>query len=406
MIDVPVTHFKPRDIGTSVERLIELGYTHDIDGQPLSKENQILELYPQDFIPSQKAEDYLLRTSAFVDELLERFYEMEPFYNAETAKDLVGHLCVGLAPHTSGGVLTRIIGWSKASAGYGHTLYHAAKRRNCDGDEDALILLLDCLLNFSRVLLPSNRGGRMDAPLTLSTRLNPEELDKEALNVDTSWWYHRGFYEATQEQPNPTEIANQMDIVDRRKGSIGALRGYGFTHDAHSMDSGPENSSYKTLETMIDKMNAQLLLGQQLRAVDVRNVASQVVESHFLPDLRGNLLAFTRQKFRCVRCGRSFRRFPLSGKCIETPDHSRGGEGMRSGIDFARGEAHLCGGNLALTVSEGAVRKYIRVMQHVIEHYEVDLYTKQRVDGLVSSTDSLFKNDRVTVFTLDDFISG
>jgi len=25
---------------------------------------------------------------------------------------------------------------------------------------------------------------------------------------------------------------------------------------------------------------------------------------------------------------------------------------------------------------------------------------------LVSSTDSLFKNDRVTVFTLDDFISG
>jgi DNA polymerase II large subunit len=79
---------------------------------------------------------------------------------------------------------------------------------------------------------------------------------------------------------------------------------------------------------------------------------------------------------------------------------------MRSGIDFARGEAHLCGGNLALTVSEGSVRKYIRVMQHVIEHYEVDLYTKQRVDGLVNSTDSLFKNDRVTVFTLDDFISG
>ena len=406
MIDVPITHFKPRDIGTGIKRLNELGYTHDIDGLPLSKDDQVVELYPQDFIPSRRAEDYLIRASAFVDELLERFYGMDPFYNVETSEDLVGHLCVGLAPHTSGGVLTRIIGWSNASAGYGHTLYHAAKRRNCDGDEDALILLLDCLLNFSKVLLPSNRGGKMDAPLTLSTRLNPEELDKEALNVDTSWWYHRGFYEATQDQPIPNELSNQMDIVDRRKGSIGAQRGYGFTHDAQFIDSGPVNSSYKTLETMIDKMNAQLLLGQQLRGVDVRNVARGVVESHFLPDLRGNLRAFATQKNRCVRCGESYRRMPLSGKCIKTPDQSRGNQGMRSGIDFARGETHHCGGNLVLTVSEGSVRKYINVMQHVIEHYDVDLYTRQRVDGLIKSTDSLFKNDRVTVFTLDDFISG
>ena len=126
MIDVPVTHFRAKDIGTSVEQLVELGYTHDIDGQPLVRVEQILELYPQDFIPSRKAEDYLLRASAFIDELLVRFYDMEPFYQAQSGSDLVGHLCVGLAPHTSGGVLTRIIGWSNASAGYGHTLYHAA----------------------------------------------------------------------------------------------------------------------------------------------------------------------------------------------------------------------------------------------------------------------------------------
>ncbi len=44
-------------------------------------------------------------------------------------------------------------------------------------------------------------------------------------------------------------------------------------------------------------------------------------------------------------------------------------------------------------------------MQHVIEHYGVDLYTRQRVEGLVNSADSLFKNDRVKVFTLDDFMS-
>jgi DNA polymerase II large subunit len=139
--------------------------------------------------------------------------------------------------------------------------------------------------------------------------------------------------------------------------------------------------------------------------VDVRKVASQVVESHFLPDLRGNLVAFTRQKIRCVRCGESYRRWPLAGKCIKDPNANRGGGGgMRRGMSFTGGESHLCGGNLALTVSEGAVRKYIRVMQHVIEHYGVDMYTRQRVDQLAKSVDSLFKNDRVKVFTLDDFI--
>ena len=126
MIDVPVTHFRAKDIGTSVERLVELGYTHDIDGQPHTRPEQIVELYPQDFIPSRKAEDYLLRASAFIDELLVRFYDMEPFYEAKTADDLVGHLCGSDHTHRVG--VDRIIGWSNASAGYGHTLYHAAKR--------------------------------------------------------------------------------------------------------------------------------------------------------------------------------------------------------------------------------------------------------------------------------------
>jgi len=402
MIDIPITHFKPSDIGTEISQLIELGYTHDVDGEPLTRESQVLELYPQDFIPSRNAEDYLIRTCKYVDELLTRFYGMEPFYNVKSSSDLIGHLCIALAPHTSGGVLTRIIGWSGVSAGYGHTLFHAAKRRNCDGDEDALILLLDGLLNFSQVLLPSNRGGRMDVPLVLTTRLKPTELDKEALNVDTAWWYPRGFFEATQDQPHPKDIFNQMDVVERRLETIGAMRGYGYTHESGKIDAGPVNSSYKILETMKDKMNGQLLLGGLLRSVDVRKVASQVVESHFLPDLRGNLMAFTRQKFRCVRCGESYRRMPLAAKCIKNPNSGRG-SAMRSGMTFG-GESYQCGGNLALTVSEGAVRKYIEVMKHVIEEYGVDLYTRQRVDWLANSVDSLFKNDRVKVFTLDDFI--
>jgi DNA polymerase II large subunit len=191
MIDVPVTHFKPKEIYTSWEKLYQLGYEKDVFGQELNSNEQILELFPQDIIPSLNAEEHLMSTCNFVDDLLVRFYKMDPFYNVETIGDIVGSLAIGLAPHTSLGVLCRIIGWTAASAGYAHPLFHAAKRRNCDGDDPSIMLLLDGLLNFSRAILPSGRGGQMDAPLVLSTRINPSEIDKEALNVDCSWNYSK-----------------------------------------------------------------------------------------------------------------------------------------------------------------------------------------------------------------------
>ena len=239
----------------------------------------------------------------------------------------------------------------------------------------------------------------MDAPLVLTTRLNPSEIDKEALNVDCSWNYSRAFYEATLSQPHSREVRDLVDLVGDRLGSIGDLRGYGWTHDSGSLDAGPQNSAYKTLVTMKDKLNGQLELGSMLRSVSVDGVAKQVIESHFLPDMRGNLMAFTRQKVRCVKCGESYRRMPLAGKCIR--QISKGTQGF-SGIGIS--ESSICGGNVILTVSEGAVRKYIQVTQKIMEEYGVDDYTKHRVGWMVASADSLFTNDRVTVMTLEDFI--
>ena len=260
------------------------------------------------------------------------------------------------------------------------------------------MMLLDGLLNFSKSILPAGRGGRMDAPLVLSTRINPSEIDKEALNVDCSWSYNQAFYEATKSQPHPSEIEGIVDLVSNRIGTVGEIRGYGWTHDSGRLDAGPKNSSYKTLKTMEDKMLAQLALGTDLRPVRAQRVASQVIESHFLPDLRGNLMAFTRQKVRCVKCAHSYRRMPLAGKCIQTV--SMGG-GLVSSRD---GGSTLCGGNVVLTVSEGAVRKYIEITRNVIERYGVDDYTKQRVAWMTDSVDSLFNDDTVTVMTLNDFV--
>ncbi|MBR79732.1 MAG: DNA polymerase II large subunit [Euryarchaeota archaeon] len=398
MSDVPVTHFRPSEIGTRWKRLVQLGYTHDVRGAPLKNDSQILELLPQDFIPSSLASQHLLSTCNFLDDLLVRFYGTSPFYSAKSPEDIVGHIAIGLAPHTSGGVACRIIGWTNASAGYAHPLFHAAKRRNCDGDEDSIMMLMDGLLNFTQSILPANRGGRMDAPLVLTTRLNPSEIDKEALNVDCSWDYSRDFFEATLEQPHSKEVRNLVDIVEGRLGMIGEIRGYGWTHDSGPLDAGPRNSSYKTLVTMKDKLDSQLELGRVLRPVGVRGVAKQVIESHFLPDMRGNLMAYTRQKVRCVKCGESYRRVPLAGKCIKK---DVGGSGAFS---TSGGDGSTCGGNVILTVSKGNVEKYIQITEEVMDHYGVDDYTKHRVGWMSSSVDSLFNNDRVTVMTLEDFI--
>ena len=401
MSDVPVTHFTPDEIEVEWNRLKHLGYTHDCFGEELCRSDQLLELFPQDFILAKNGAEYFIRAAKYIDDLLVRFYGMEPFYHAETPSDLVGQLICALAPHTSGGVLSRIIGFTNSSGGYAHPLFHASKRRNCDGDEDAIMLLMDGLLNFSREILPSNRGGQMDAPLVLTTRLNPTEVDKEALNVDSGWHYERWFYEATIEQPHPKSLSKRMDFVERRLGTVAAVRGLGFTHSTKDMSEGPPLSAYKTLETMIDKMNGQLSLGHRLRAVDVRTVASSVVRSHFLPDLRGNLVAFTRQKVRCLKCGHSYRRMPLAAKCIQPPKQS--GRGM-SAFGVRKAEGEMCNGNLALTVTEGAVRKYIKVTKHVMETYGVDHYTKQNVEWLADSADSLFKNDRAKQMSLSDFL--
>jgi len=129
--DIPLTHFKPREIGTSIKRLKELGYTHDFKGESLQEENQILELKVQDILLSDDCADYFIKVASFLDDELEYYYKMNRFYNVSKREDLIGHLVVGLAPHTSAGIIGRIIGFSPARAIYAHPYWHAAKRRNC-----------------------------------------------------------------------------------------------------------------------------------------------------------------------------------------------------------------------------------------------------------------------------------
>lgn len=365
--DAPITHFRPREVGTSVEKLRELGYTHDFEGRPLESEDQILELKVQDVILPKTAGEYLLKVANFIDDLLERFYGLPRFYNAEKMEDLVGHLVIGLAPHTSAGIIGRIIGFVDALVGYAHPYYHAAKRRNCDGDEDAVMLLLDALLNFSKYYLPEKRGGKMDAPLVVTTRLDPREVDSEVHNMDVVRYYPLEFYSATYEFKSPKEV-KVIERVEDRLGKPEMYEGIKFTHDSDDIALGPKMSLYKQLGDMEDKVRRQLDLAKRIRAVDEHHVAETIINSHLIPDLRGNLRSFTRQEFRCVKCNTKYRRPPMSGKCPK------------------------CGGKIVLTVSKGAIEKYLSTAKMLVTEFEVLDYTRQRICITEKDIETLFAN--------------
>ncbi len=556
--DAPLTHFKPKEIGTSVEKLMELGYTTDIEGNPLENDSQMIEMRSQDIVLADNGGDYLLQVSQFIDELLESFYGMGPFYNAKNRHDLVGAGLLGLSPHTSGGVLCRLIGFTRAKVGYAHPFFHAAKRRNCfapdtriwvrsdtgwklvqiedlvdnrlnlsntkkddfgteykdekglfvpsisrdgkesikeiiavskhpapihmielrtragrkivvtpehkmlkmglnlefqpahslktgdmlpspkkletkiletpglmkdggniwldeivekkiikssdkhvysltveenhslvandlytgqcDGDEDCFMLLMDGLLNFSVSYLPEKRGGRMDAPLVLMTKIDPNEIDKEAHAVDVGFNYKLEVYEAGLEYTDPKDLEskNLIDTVGNRIGSILQYENFGFTHDTEDISAGPVVSSYKTLESMGEKTNVQLDLARLISAVDEKDVAERLLNNHLIPDMIGNLRTFSNQKVRCTKCGKKYRRMPLAGAC-------------------------RCGHKLIMTVHAASVKKYLEMSKTIAKDFQVSPYICQRIDMLEEGMCSMFENDKVKDCKLSDF---
>ncbi|HME51134.1 MAG TPA: DNA-directed DNA polymerase II large subunit [Candidatus Lokiarchaeia archaeon] len=145
--DCPLTHFIPREIFVTVEDLKNLGYTHDIHGKPLEKPNQVLELKVQDILLPKASLKYLFKVASFIDDLLERVYGLPRYYNIKKEKDFLGHLIIGLAPHTSAGIVGRVIGFTQANVGYAHPIYHAAKRRNCFPADSTIIAEIDGIIN-------------------------------------------------------------------------------------------------------------------------------------------------------------------------------------------------------------------------------------------------------------------
>ena len=219
----------------------------------------------------------------------------------------------------------------------------------------------------------------MDLPLILTTRIDPSEVDKEAHNIDTISRYPIDFYESTLLHEHSKELEKRMDLVASRIGSKLQYEQFGFTHDTEDISQGPSISNYKTLKTMMDKMNAQLNLAVKIRAVDEADVAYKVIERHFLPDMLGNLRAFSKQSVRCPNCNIVYRRPPLQGTC------------------------NKCKGKLTLTVHEKSVKKYLDISKGVAQRYNISPYARQRITLVEKAIDSLFISDKIKTTKIEDF---
>ena len=238
--EMAITHFKPDEIGTSIEKLKELGYNKDIYEEELTNDNQVLEIKPQDVIlpacseaGEEGSDNILFRTSKFVDDLLHYFYGIEKFYRLKEKSDLVGHLVAVIAPHISVCFLSRIIGFSNTQCFYAHPMMHCAVRRDCDGDEIAVMLLLDVLINFSKHYLPSHRGSRQDAPLVLTPYVIPSEVDDMVFDMDIAWEYPLEFYKACEMYKKPWEV--NIEKFGDRLDSEEQYEKHGFTHSVSNM---------------------------------------------------------------------------------------------------------------------------------------------------------------------------
>ena len=373
----PLTHFKPSWIDTPINVLKGLGYTTDMHGKPLTDPDQLVELKMQDVIIPYNAARYLVAACKYIDMLLVKFYKKPAFYNVSDPDKLVGHLLVGLAPHTSVGIVGRIIGYAETNVCFGTPNWHSAKRRDADGDADSVMLLMDCLLNFSRRFLSDRIGGLMDAPLLIQPLVLPHESQPQAHNLEVTRVLPLEFFSDALQRKKASDVTS-VEIIKSRLETERQFFDYHFTHQTNSLTTTKPRSAYSTLGSMLDKFDMQLRNADLINAVDTSELVSNVISTHLVPDIMGNLRSYAKQSFRCTACGKSYRRPPLIQTCV-------------------------CGHKLIPTITRASVEKYLKLAKKLVEKYQVGRYQKNRIYVLSDEINLVFGKSPGDQTLLTDF---
>ncbi len=375
----PLTHFKPEWIMIDINKLKNLGYKKDYYGHELESKEQLIELMLQDVILPLETAEHLLRVSKYIDDELVFMYNLEAFYKASTVNDLIGQMIVGLAPHTSVGILGRIIGFTNSQVCLASPIWHSAKRRDCDGDADSVMLLLDAFLNFSYDFLPDKIGGLMDAPLLIQPIVLPHEVQRQAHNIDVVTKYPLKLYDYSWEDKKAEDLSKDIEIIKNRIDTEKQFFEYRFTHSTNTLTTQIQRSAYSRLNTMTEKLDMQIATAKLINAVDPDEVVSMVLTTHILPDIMGNMRSYSSQSFRCTKCGEKYRRMPIIGRCLE------------------------CNNNLIQTVSKNSVEKYASLATNMYSQYRIGDYLSSRIESIIMELKCLFGEEKKEQTTITDF---
>ncbi len=352
VVNAPLTHFKPLQFHLDLKTMQELGYVTDKFGKPLESEDQIVELKPQDIILPQDSGDHLKRLSNYLDDVLTRFFKVKAFYDAQSQRDLVGALAVGISPEASLGIVGRIIGFTDARVCYAHPFWHAAKYRDCGGDVDSITLLMDVLLNFSPSLCPDHVTGLLDTPVMIEPVVLPSFSHRKPSFFDRLDSYPLEFFLRTSERPSVHSLEGILQATSEAN-RVG--RNYLYTHWSTSTVTSQPRSSYSIPGPMPDKVSRQIATATKIQTVDVDGLISSLLNNYLVKEIIITLDAYSTQEFRCRGCGEVYRRPPLKGTCL------------------------TCGKELIPSVSLSTVEKYVLLANELINTHHIAQPTKDKV---------------------------
>ena len=178
---------------------------------------------------------------------------------------------------------------------------------------------------------------------------------------------------------NKASDVTTVEIIKSRLETERQFYDYDFTHNTSTLTTSKSRSAYATLGSMLDKLDLQIKNANLIDAVDVNEIVTNVITTHLVPDIMGNLRAYARQSFRCTACGKSYRRVPLLGNCV-------------------------CGHELIQTITRPSVEKYLKLAKRLVEKYEVGSYLKGRVYALSSEIDLVFGKSKGDQLLLTDYV--